>query len=296
MYDDLSTALLAGPLAQYVQRLAHLGDDLLDYIGAVAMCAHPFYRSRTRARRQRVARVFYLTNCATIELVARFAAATNVTRKEPPMSRIPPILILACLLILAAVSAAIGQAGVLAGLVQPFVVDIEQQVPVEVTLALPMDDGAVITATAPITVGVSLQVKIDGAQVVAVAIGDTEPAVATVEESAPAGAANANEGVDAEGRAYTLEPGEGIEIAGVSSSVNSMDGIELVGEITNIGEEDLKAVEIVVTFYGEDDSIVLVENTYAKLDTLAPGQSSPFKVMTIGGTVPIVRYRVQAQP
>ena len=60
MYDDLSTALLAAwPLAQYVQRLAHLSDDLLDYIGAVAMCAHPFYRSRTRARRQRVARVYY---------------------------------------------------------------------------------------------------------------------------------------------------------------------------------------------------------------------------------------------
>lgn len=51
MYDDLSTALLAGPLAQHVQSLAHLGDNLLDYIW-VAVCAHLFYRSRTRARRQ----------------------------------------------------------------------------------------------------------------------------------------------------------------------------------------------------------------------------------------------------
>lgn len=210
------------------------------------------------------------------------------------MSRISSILILAGLLALAAVGAAVGQTGVLAGLVQPFVVNIEQQVPVEVTLALPMDDGTVITATAPITVGVSLQVKIDGAQVVAVTSAEAEPSAATV-EAAPAAEESANEGVDADGRSYTLEPGEGIEIAGVNSSINSMDGIELVGEITNIGEEDLETVEIVATFYGEDGGIVLVENTYAKLDTLAPGQSSPFKVMTIGKTVPVVRYRVQAQ-
>lgn len=210
------------------------------------------------------------------------------------MSRISSILILAGLLALAVVGVAVGQAGVLAGLVQPFVVNIEQQVPVEVTLALPMDDGTVITATAPITVGVSLQVKIDGAQVVAVTSAEAEPAAATV-EAAPVAEEGVNEGVDADGRSYTLEPGEGIEIAGVNSSINSMDGIELVGEITNIGKEDLETVEIVVTFYGEDGSIVLVENTYAKLDTLAPGQSSPFKVMTIGETVPVVRYRVQAQ-
>lgn len=40
VYDDLPTALFAWPLAQYVQRLAHLGDDLLDYVRAVAVCAH----------------------------------------------------------------------------------------------------------------------------------------------------------------------------------------------------------------------------------------------------------------
>ena len=62
MYDDLPTALLAGPLAQCLQRLAHLGEDLLNYIRAVAVCAHLFYRSRTRARRQQVAQMFYLTH------------------------------------------------------------------------------------------------------------------------------------------------------------------------------------------------------------------------------------------
>ncbi len=44
MYDDLPTALLAGPLAQCLQRLAHLGEDILNYIRAVAVCAHQNYR------------------------------------------------------------------------------------------------------------------------------------------------------------------------------------------------------------------------------------------------------------
>ncbi len=95
-----------------------------------------------------------------------------------------PAFVLAILLALAG-GAAIAQTGVLAGLTQPFVVSIEQQVPVEVTLALPMEDGTVITATAPITVGVSLQVKIDGAHVVAVSSSEAAPVSAVVEESLP---------------------------------------------------------------------------------------------------------------
>lgn len=211
------------------------------------------------------------------------------------MSRISSILILAGLLALAAVGAAVGQSGVLAGLVQPFVVNIEQQVPVEVTFALPMDDGTVITATAPITVGVSLQVKIDGAQVVAVTSAEAEPAATTV-EAAPAAEESANEGVDAEGRTYTLEPDEGIEIAGVNSSVNPLGGIEVVGEITNVTEESMGRVEINGTFYDIDGNVVIVETTYTALETLQPGQSSPFKIFSMGDAAEVVSYKLQAQP
>jgi hypothetical protein len=199
------------------------------------------------------------------------------------------------MLAVASVGAAIGQTGILAGLVQPFVVNIEQQVPVEVTLALPMDDGTVITATAPITVGVSLQVKIDGAQVVAVTSAEAEPAAATI-EAVPVAEESAGEGVDAEGRTYTLEPDEGIEIAGVNSSANPLGGIEVVGEITNVTEDNMGRVEINGTFYDIDGNVVIVETTYAALETLQPGQSSPFKIFSMGDAAKVASYKLQAQP
>jgi hypothetical protein len=92
-------------------------------------------------------------------------------------------------------AAALGQDGLLAGLVQPLVVNIEQQVPVDVTLAVPLDDGSVVTATTPITVGIALQVKIDGAGVVSVEAEEAEPKVEVV-EAAPAteGPSSAAEG------------------------------------------------------------------------------------------------------
>ena len=69
----------------------------------------------------------------------------------------------------------------------------------------------------------------------------------------------------------------------------------MVGELANVGAEDLERVRIIVTFYDDAGEVALVENTYADLSTIAPGQSSPFKIMTIGETVPIASYRVQTQ-
>lgn len=89
-------------------------------------------------------------------------------------------------LIVLAVGVAVAQDGVLAGLMQPTVVTIEQAVPVNITLALPQEDGSVITTTAPLTVGISLQVKIDGQNVVAVTTtGEASDASAAVATEAP---------------------------------------------------------------------------------------------------------------
>lgn len=70
---------------------------------------------------------------------------------------------------------------VLPGLAQPVLVVVEQVVPADITLTIPQDDGATITVTAPISVGVNLQITIDGANVLAVvqaaeAEPPTEPA------------------------------------------------------------------------------------------------------------------------
>ena len=65
---------------------------------------------------------------------------------------------------------------VLPGLAQPVLVVVDQVVPADITLTIPQDDGTTLTVTAPISVGVNLQITIDGANVLAVAqAAETEP-------------------------------------------------------------------------------------------------------------------------
>lgn len=100
--------------------------------------------------------------------------------------RLAPAVVVVVVLTVFLAGIAVAQSGVLAGLAQPVVVSIEQLVPVDVTLALPQQDGSVITTTAPLTVGVSLQIKIDGNHVVAVApAAEAEPAEVAVATPTP---------------------------------------------------------------------------------------------------------------
>lgn len=99
------------------------------------------------------------------------------------MKRLAPVLVLTLLILLAGV--AIAQSGALPGLTQPVLVTVSQSIPADITLAIPQEDGAVLTVTAPITVGVNLQITIDGVHVVAVEAGDTEPPAVAVEALAP---------------------------------------------------------------------------------------------------------------
>jgi hypothetical protein len=61
----------------------------------------------------------------------------------------------------------------------PFLIDISQAVPVEVTVTLPDADGEPITTTVPLTVSVNLRVHVEGPQVATVELlAAPEPAVA----------------------------------------------------------------------------------------------------------------------
>lgn len=84
------------------------------------------------------------------------------------------------------VSFAAAQSGAFAGLAQPILVAIDQTVPADVTLAIPQDDGTVLTTTVPITVGVNLQIAINGANVVSVEpAASAEDPVVAVEQMPP---------------------------------------------------------------------------------------------------------------
>lgn len=104
--------------------------------------------------------------------------------KRHTMKRHTPALALVLLLLLTGI--AIAQTGdVISSFTQPVLVTVSQVIPADITLAIPQDDGAVLTVTAPITVGVNLQITLDGAHVTAVEAGETEPPAVVVEELAP---------------------------------------------------------------------------------------------------------------
>ncbi len=116
---------------------------------------------------------------------------------------------LAAALLIALALTAVAQSGPLAAFLQPFVVDIEQSIPVDLTLAADLGDGELVTFTAPITVGVSLQVHVDGPQLITVqAQAEPEQAQISVATATPAP-------IEGTGRLGIVEPVEPIDLAGV---------------------------------------------------------------------------------
>lgn len=85
------------------------------------------------------------------------------------------------------VGLAAAQTGALAGLAQPILVTVAQSIPADITVAIAQEDGEVIEATIPITLGVNVQITIDGASVVSVepAASIENPVVAIEQQPLP---------------------------------------------------------------------------------------------------------------
>ena len=186
------------------------------------------------------------------------------------------------------------QDDIFASLVQPLVVNVQQAVPVDVTLAVDLGDGEIVEVTTPITVAVAMQVKIDGSGVVAVTAGEAETPVVEVaqEEAQAVGGAL----VDSEERAYEIEAPDDIAVANVASSVNVLDMLEIIGEITNDGSDTLKYVQAIATLYDAEGNMLSVDTGFASVKEMAPGQTSPFQVMSMTAGDDVASYRLQVQP
>lgn len=148
------------------------------------------------------------------------------------MKRYTPALALALALLLLLAGLAIAQTGAVPGLTQPVLVTVSQSIPAAVTLAIPQDDGAVLTVTAPITVGVNLQITLDGAHVAAVEALAAEPPAVTVEALPPAGA-----DPWASVPTITAAPGEEQEAGGVVMAVQGV-GVFAASAARHIPEID----------------------------------------------------------
>lgn len=138
------------------------------------------------------------------------------------------------------------QGGLLAAF-QPFVIDITQRVPAEVSIPLSAPDGTIITTTVPLTIGVQLRVQIDGPQQARVEVQRAGPervlvATATpVPSGAPAMGDDAFVGslrwrvLDAEDRGQTIKAAD--NYSGPKNTSGKFIWVHFVVE--NVGTEPL---------------------------------------------------------
>lgn len=177
------------------------------------------------------------------------------------------VLVGVVLLVVVGAAVALGQDGLI-GRFSPFVVDVEQVVPVEVTIPVTLENGDVVTATAPLTVSVALRVKVEG------------PAAAVVEvleEGAPTVSVE-SEQVDDLGFTYVLQAGDdGLELTEWTAYENSNGNLEFAGELRNTTEEErLSLADIVVRLYRKNGKLLKVETFTASGRWVEPGEVHRF--------------------
>ena len=202
------------------------------------------------------------------------------------------VSVLVSTLLLAGLGLAVyGQAGdQLAALAGPLVVDVRQQVPVDVTLATSVGATGTQTVTVPMVLDLNLQIGLSSALTPAVTIGEVTPARVTVSALAAQGEAL----VDGAGIEYNIEAPETLEIIQIQSGADSSGDFKLIGELRNIGDEALEYQSFAVSLYDADGTLIGVESTYAELEEIAPGQTSPFTLITFTPVDEVASYFVQA--
>lgn len=205
------------------------------------------------------------------------------------MPRVVSAAIAAIALVLLVGALAFAQGSPLAGLAQPIVINIEQAVPVDVTLALPQADGTVVTATAPITVGVALQIKLDSTQVVAV----TKPETTT--NATVSADAMANQ-VDSLGLPWRLAESTDplIEIASWEGYQNQDDKFAVVGRLKNLDQKrKFSLAEITIRFFDADGNMIDVSDGSASGHWVEPGEYTNFEFDTYTDLADVASYTVE---
>jgi hypothetical protein len=63
--------------------------------------------------------------------------------------------------------------------------------------------------------------------------------------------------------------------------------------VTNVSSQPAKSLELAVTLYDAQGRVVATETSFARVSPLAPGQSSPFSVMSMAPAASVASYRIQ---
>lgn len=183
-------------------------------------------------------------------------------------------------------------------LFSPIAVDITQQVPTEVTVTVPLEDGDTYTTTVPLTFTVALRVEVTGPNVADLTVEEVEPEIETSALSlgATATASGDLNQTDNNGLPYTVEGEDGLEVVQVRSDTDFAGDFELVGEIVNNSDDDFDFPEINVTLYGHDGGILDNPRTFPDTLPLKSGRTSAFNIITSVEFDAVGSYRIQVQP
>lgn len=181
------------------------------------------------------------------------------------------VVALVCILVLFSLVFAKNVSQLLGG----FVVDIEQSVPVLADVVVVDKDGEEIKATVPLTVGVKMQVLIDGAQ--ATVLDSEDPAVSVEKKDPPAATVSDGEGViEKIDVPYIYSAQDGLKIVGISGK-HGMFGDEIEIEIENVGDAILKRSSAVVSAYDSNNKLLFVSPLNTSGDAIAPGDKTAIK-------------------
>jgi hypothetical protein len=187
---------------------------------------------------------------------------------------------------------AAGQSGTVAAVVQPFVVNVSQAVPVDLTVAVTTADGEEITVTAPITVGIDLQVQIDGPGRITVDAGEVRAAAVSV-EPVDTGAEN----TDDLGIPYTIElDSHDVAIVEWTTYADTNDQFNISGVVRQLAGTDLVSdIVTTVRFYDHDGNLIAVDDVLNVAYRLQPGGTSRFDYHARMSPDEIGRYELEFQ-
>jgi len=172
-----------------------------------------------------------------------------------------------------------GQVQNLLARIKPMLVQIEQTIPITLTIEVPISETETTTLTVPAVVDLNLEISIadtvsSSVQVVSV----TNPALVTVSELLETG----GNLVDNNDIPYTVENAEDVELIQWVTEENSIEWTTITGELRNTNEErSIDSVKITATLYDSDGKLLDVISGYSSLETIVPGQTSPFELYSI---------------
>jgi hypothetical protein len=205
------------------------------------------------------------------------------------MKRITLAVVVGALLLASLVMAVSAQQGDVLARVQPLLVTIQQQVPVSVTLSIPLDDGEVQTVTVPMALDLNLEIALSSTMSPVVSVGAA--AAGVVVSDLPADVSEDNNGI-----AFEVETVGDVELVQVRSDPDYWENFSLTGEIRNTGDEAVEtySVRITLTVYDEDGKILDTFTVSPSFGPIGAGQSSPFDVALSDTAMEDVgRYRLQ---